>query len=744
MNEHLMKNAQWISFSRNVGKAVVPFYRRFPVAEGVRQATLHITSMGLYKVLINSRPITDTLFNPGWTAYKKRLQVQTYDVTDLLLPGNSKNLIQVYLSQGWFSWMAPSAHYPGPYALLAVLEMTYDDGSMQLLQTDGSWEISFCEVVSSDIYNGETVDYRQQGQGNHISFPAIIRNIRKDILIPQEGVPVREQEELAAVRYFVTPKGERVLDFGQNLTGYVRIRAKGKPGDKIRITHAETLDKAGNFYTGNLRGARQQATYFLSGEDICQPSFTFMGFRYIRLDEYHAQEVHPEDFTAVAVYSEMKRTGWFRCGIDKVNRLYDNILWSQRSNSLDVPTDCPQRDERCGWTGDAQLFCRTAMYNYDCLAFYRKWLRDLTAEQLDSGSVTHQVPNVLEQEEGLWGYAGAAGWGDAAVIVPWQCYLMYGDPTILQEQYHSMSEWLRFIGDSCGEGNYIWDTGRQFGDWIALDAAEGSYKGATDEALVATAYYAYSASLMAKAAAVLHREQDACRYRELYQSIKDAYIRRFLPNGVLLSDTQTAHVLTLYMGLYEASGPLVERLAALIEERGGALTTGILGTAYILHVLSDFGRGDLAYSLLMRESYPSWLYAVNHGATTMWEHWDGVKPDGSFWDDNMNSFNHVIFGTVGDWLYGDVAGIRPCEEAPGFTRADIRPLPDKRLGWAEGVLLTPSGKLVSSWKFQGGALYYHIEIPDGMTATFTANGRSRELTAGQYDFREAAGTIDEV
>ena len=734
MNEHLIKTAQWISSRHNVDRAVMPFFRYFPVADDVRRATLHITSMGLYKVMINIRPVTETLLNPGWTQYKKRLQVQTYDVTNLLLPNVPDNLIQVYLAAGWFSWMAPSAHYPGPYALLAALEIEYYDGTVQTLCTDNQWDISFCEIVSSDIFKGETVDYRQRNQADRISFPVTLRNIRKDILVSQEAAPVCEQEKLAPVRYFVTPKGERVLDFGQNLTGYVRIRAKGKPGDKIRITHAEVLDKAGNFYTGNLQGTRQQATYFLSGENVCQPSFSFMNFRYIRLDEYYTQEVHPEDFTAVAVYSALKRTGWFRCGIDKVNRLYENILWSQRSNFLDVPTASPQREKCCGRTGEAQLFCRTAMYNYDCRTFYRKWLRDLAADQLDSGSVSHQVPNVLEQND-----AGAAGWGDAAVILPWHCYLMYGDPTVLQEQYHSMSEWLRYIGDCCGEGHYIWENGCRFGDWLAPDAAEGGHKEATDGALVASAYYAYSAALMAKTAMVLHRDADARRYRELYAQIREAYLQRFLPNGALLCDTQTAHILTLYMGLYETSAPLVNRLAALIEERSGALTTGAIGAAYALHVLSDFGREEMAYSLLLRETYPSWLYTVNHGATTLWERWDGIRPDGSFEDDRGSSFNHVAFGAVGDWLYGDVAGIRPCEECPGFARVEIRPRPDKRLGWAAGVLATASGRLVSSWKYQGDTLHYHIEIPDGMTASFNAGGRIRELSAGQYDFQETDG-----
>lgn len=718
-------SAGWIQPAGEFKEHCPAFQRKFVVSRPVREAVLYITALGMYQAHINGSPVTDTCLNPGWTAYRKRLQVQRYDVGRLLRP---ENTLTVTVGECWFKWLTAEDGRHVPRAVLAALEIRYADGEAETICTDSQWTVYRSPVVYSDIYNGETQDLRLLPEP---LYPVERLEYPLDALIQQEGEPVRETELLSPVGLFTAPNGERYLDFGQNIAGYVRVSVSGKAGDRVVLTHAEVLDREGNVYTGNLRGARQRMDYTLSGRgrEILKPRFTFQGFRYVRVDAFPGP-VDPACFTAAAVHTDLRRTGRFSSSHPLLNRFFENVVWTQRDNFIDIPLDCPQRDERFGWTGDAQLFSRTACYNFDCRRFFRKWLRDLAADQFPDGSVPHVIPFVFDPS-GSW-LGGAAGYGDSAVIVPWNLYCIYGDRQVLAEQLDSMKSWLKFLDGRARDRGFIWDNSPQFGDWLGLDAPSGSYKGSTDEALIATAYYAYSSSLLAKIAAVLGDSalQEECLNR--FQAVAGAYRRRFMPEGRLLCRTQTAHVLTLAFGLAEEPGPLVETLVSLIGENGGHLTTGIMGTPYLLYVLSAYGHTGLAYTLLLQEDFPSWLYAVRQGATTVWEHWDNIKADGSFWSDDMNSFNHVMFGSVTAWLYEVAAGIRPDEEQPGFRHSFIEPHPDPRLERLAISLDTAFGTLSSGWSYTKEGLRFEVTVPKGTAADFCYGTVRRRLDEGTH------------
>jgi len=718
--------AQWIqsaSPEEDTNQPSPLLRKTFRTRGPVREATAFITALGLYEARINGKRVGDACLTPGWTSYNHRLQYQQYDVTSLL-QGGKENAIGVQLGNGWYrgyiGFSGQHNFYGKEIALLFQLEITYADGSKERVASDGSWTSSTGAIRSSEIYHGETVDARmniagwsEPGTPSGTWSPVKVTD-KKVKLIATYNEPIRRHETFSPKKIFRTPKGEQVIDFGQNLVGWVRIRTRGKSGDKIIIHHAEVLDKDGNFYTENLRPARQENVFILSGngEESFEPTFTFQGFRYIRVSGY-PEEVKADDFTATALYSDMPLTGSFTSSNPLINQLQHNIQWGQRGNFLDVPTDCPQRDERLGWTGDAQAFSRTATFNFDVHNFFAKWLKDVAADQIE-GSVPFVVPNVLGTNA-----AGSAGWADAATIIPWNMYLAYGDKRILEDQYESMKAWVGFMERK--STNDLWNTGFHFGDWLfyrPFDDNDGR-SAVTDKYLIAQCFYAHSTQLVINTARVLGNAEDVTRYEGLLSRIKSAFVREYMtPSGRLISGTQTAWVLALQFdmlpeGLRDAAA---KKLADNVIDYGNHLTTGFLGTPYLCHVLSRFGYSDLAYTLLLQETYPSWLYPVKMGATTIWERWDGIKPDGTFQTPGMNSFNHYAYGAIGDWMYRVVAGIDTDPTAPGYRKISIRPTLGA-LDHAAAELETPYGKVRSAWKKTGSEVELEITVPANTTAT---------------------------
>ena len=722
--------ANWLMPSYKENETASEFFRAFSVEKEVKRATLWASALGVYVLRINGKKISYILA-PGWTAYHKRVQYQEYDVTALL---QKENIISMTAAMGWrmpygFEGTKPVPTWKGAeiegneYAVIASLLIEYTDGTEELLTTDESWSVSETKWRACNIYHGDVYDENFVGA----TYPVKIINHPKQILVPQEGESITEHEIFKPCDVIHTPKGETVLDFGQNMTGYVSFTLTVPKGEKIVIDHAEILDYEGNFYNENYRSAKAQIVYVGDGEKhTWKPEFTFYGFRYIRLTEFPCQ-LNPEDFTAIVVHSDMERTGYFECSDEKINQLYHNIIWGQKGNFLDVPTDCPQRDERLGWTGDAQVFARCASYNYDTRKFYRKWLSDMTLEQLSDGRIPQIIPRLD------W-VSPACGWSDVCTILPWQMYLIYGDREILRRQYVTMKRWVDYMYTK-GE-DYI--ERKHFGDWLSQDAEDPkSCYGGTDSKFLALAFRAYSTSLFIKSSEILGVcEDDYKDYEAKLEETKNEIRERFFKDGMTTLTSQTAHVLTLQFELCEAEylQAHADRLAEMIHANGDRLTTGFLGTPYLLHVLEDHGHIDLAYTLLFQNKLPSWLYAVEHGATTMWEHWDGVREDGTFWGADMNSYNHYAYGAVGDWLYGTVAGIETDEKHPGFEHILFKPRTTEKLTYAKASLKTPYGVIRSEWHRDGEKTTYIFTVPNGLTATATIGKETHELSAGTHTF----------
>lgn len=714
---------KWLKSAQDMGDVVPAFSKEFSLSGKLDRARLVITALGVYEAQINGQRVGDFVLAPGWTSYYKRLQYQEYDVTELL---EENNHISVSVGRGWYhsrmpGWMS-TPYQKGlierPLGMLAQLELCYQDGRTETIGTDESWTVAETGTRFSEIYDGEVFDdgARAAGENAVETFDG-----PSDTLIPQAGEKIRETERVAAARIFTTPKGETVVDFGQNVTGYVEVTVDAKAGEKVSLSHAEVLDKEGNFYTENYRSAKAQFLYTCQdGLQSWHPHFTFYGFRYIRVDEFPGgpAAVKPDSFTAIVLHSDMKRTGTLSCSNPFLNKLFDNIIWGQRGNFLDVPTDCPQRDERLGWTGDAQVFVRTACLNYDAERFFTKWLGDMAADQRENGYVGHVIPDLLQSPD------ASAAWGDAATICPWTVYLTYGNPQILKNQFACMKGWVQYITNSTKE-QYLWIGGTHYGDWLGLDAPSGSYKGSSRDDFIASAYYAYSTSLVIKAGKALG--EDVSEYETLYQNIVAAF-RKSFPTYT----TQTECVLAAHFHLAEDCQAAADQLAKMVISAGTRLQTGFVGTPYLLHVLGTYGYAELAYSLLLREEYPSWIYPVTKGATTIWEHWDGVMEDGGFWSADMNSFNHYAYGSVADWVYSAAAGINPVEEAPGFAKIRFSPIPDRRLDWLKATLETRHGHVESQWKKDGELWRYEIVTP--VEAEIVIDGTSRRVKAGSYTF----------
>ncbi len=720
--------AKWIEagFAEDsINRPAILFRNKFIVDKKIAAATLYITSHGIYEVQLNGKKVGDAYLTPGWTSYNKRLQYQVYDVTGMLANGN--NVIGAMVGNGWYrgylAWEDNKNIYGKKLGLLAQLAITYSDGTTQTITTDESWKSSTGAIKAVEIYHGENYDAREEKNGwsnagyndagwKGVTLPAAVFTN----LVATENEPVRKHETFNAIKIITTPAGEKVLDFGQNLVGWVVVKANGNAGDKIVIKHAEVLDKAGNFYTENLRAAKATATYTLKGgaQETFEPHFTFYGFRYIKIDSYPG-ELKPENFTAVTLYSDMKPTGTFTSSNALINQLQHNIQWGQRGNFLDVPTDCPQRDERLGWTGDAQAFSRTASFNFGVNSFFSKWMKDVAADQEADGKVPHVIPNVLGA-----GAGGSAGWADVATIIPWNMYLAYGDKKILETQYPSMKAWVKYMTDQ--SKNNLWNTGFHFGDWLFYRPSDDNDGRAavTDKYLIAQCFYAHSVQLVINTAKVLNNAADEALYTSLLQKIKDAFLKEYLtPNGRLISGTQTAYVLALNFDMFPENlrAQAAARLAENVKSYNNHLTTGFLGTPYLCHVLTKFGYTDIAFKLLLQEDYPSWLYPVKMGATTIWERWDGQKPDSSFQTPGMNSFNHYAYGAIGDWMYRKLIGLDTYEDGVGYKHIKIQPHTGGGFTNASASLQTYYGTVSSGWKIENDKLLMDIEIPANTTAT---------------------------
>ncbi|SES18530.1 glycoside hydrolase family 78 protein [Pedobacter rhizosphaerae] len=738
--------AKWITVAGKDTALASPYFRKeINLSKNIKSATAYVTAKGLYEAHVNGARVSDDYFTPGWTSYKDHIQYQVYDLTKSLHKG--ANVIAALLGDGWYKgrigFSNQKQFYGDTRGLLLQLEVVYTDGTKEIFNTDETWKSTNGPVLASNIYDGETYDARKELTGwdkagyeeSEAWKPAAIMAKGTEKLVGMSGPSVTKHEVLKPLKIFKTPLGETVVDFGQNMVGWVVLKARGAAGTQITLSHAEVLDKAGNFYTANLRSAKQKNIYILKGvaEEVFEPHFTFQGFRYVKVEGYPG-ELKAEDLTAVAVYSNMKPTGTFSTSNPLLNQLQHNIQWGQKGNFVDVPTDCPQRDERLGWTGDAQAFAATAAYNMDVAAFFTKWMKDVSADQLPNGSVPFVVPNVLNARD-----AGSAGWADVATIIPWNMYIAYGDKGILENQYGSMKKWVDYI--SSVAQNNLWNSGFHFGDWLFYrpnDDNDGR-AAVTDKYMIAQTFYAYSTQLLINAAHVLGKAEEVKQYSELLNKIKAAYLVEYVtPNGKPVSNTQTAYVLALQFDMLpeKMREQAAQRLVQNVRDYGTHLTTGFLGTPYLCHVLSRFGHDDVAYDLLLQEGYPSWLFPVKQGATTIWERWDGIKQDGTFQTTDMNSFNHYAYGAIGDWMYKNIVGINPVVDQPGYKYILISPKPGGKLTSASGELETVYGTVKSSWTLADGTFKLDVIIPANAKATILLpkTNKREEIGSGTYHF----------
>lgn len=722
LEEKKIWQAKWLTPLNN--DDIVPVFKKeININGNIRKARIYASAYGLYEIYINGRKLSDRLLTPGFTSYKKRLQYQTYSVEDYLKDGC--NLIEIYLAKGWCCGRYPFQKGNNPYnmkpsAIMMLKSIT--DTDELVIGTDDTWVCTESKLRFSELYDGEIFD---NSFSDDIPIDFEISEHGYDNLISQINEPVRIVDELSPIELITTPKGETVIDFGQNMTGWVKFKVCGKQGDRVRISHAEVLDRDGNFYTGNLRTAKQAVEYILSGEgeEEYHSRMSFQGFRYIRIDEF-PEKIELDNFKAYVISSDMRQIGSFECSDKLINKLYENVIWGHKGNFIDIPTDCPQRDERVGWTGDAQVFCKTAAQNMNVALFFKKWLGDIRADQTDEGATLIFVPSMNET-------LTAAGWGDAATICPWEIYFAYGDERVLRIQYPSMKKWVEYI-KAQGDNPYLWNTGFQLGDWLALDCREEKRDGMTAKDFVASAYYALSCKILVDSAKILGYDDDIKIYSELYQKIKENIAYEFItPSGRMSDNTQTANVLALKFGIGTNPERNAKTLNHMIEENCDKLTTGFLGTPYLLDALCENGYSKKAYDLLLQQEYPSWLFSVNQGATTIWEHWDGIKPDGTFWSDSMNSYNHYAYGSVADFLYCKMGGITPIEA--GYKRVRIQPVIDKRISFAKTSIETVYGAVTSEWKIEKDRFILNIKIPCNVSAEIIMpDGTIYESGSGSY------------
>ena len=724
-----------------------PLLRRAFSTGDLERARLHVTAHGVYEIEINGARVGDDVLNPGWTVYSERLRVHTYDVTDLLAAG--ENVIGAWLGDGWYRGRLGFTHhghsfdmYGDDLSLIAQLELTHADGTTTTIATDASWRASPAPILSSGLYDGETYDAREEQDGwSSPGFddagwePVAVRPARPERFVSPEGPPVRCTEQIAPARVLTSPSGARILDFGQNFTGRVQITVSGAAGETVTLRTAEVLQE-GEIYTRPLRAAKSTDRYTLrgGGAETWEPRFTMHGFRYVEVSGWPGSiddAVANGDIVGRVHHSDMRRTGWFESSDPSLNTLHENVVWGTRSNFVDIPTDCPQRDERLGWTGDIQVFAPTASFLFDVSGFLSSWLKDLAVEQRREGTVPWYVPVIPGGPMWTPTRPGAV-WGDAAVLVPWTLFERFDDVGVLDAQYDSARAWVDQVAELAGEDR-LWNTGFQLGDW--LDPAAPPHDPAdakTDKHLVATAYFAWSARRLAEIAAILGRPEEA-DHRRLADEVRAAFVREYWDpqTGRLTSDAQTAYALAIRFDLLDADQRRAagDRLAALVAEGGNRIAVGFAGVNVIADALSATGHADAAFDLLFERECPSWMYMVDQGATTIWERWDSLLPDGTVNPGRMTSFNHYALGSIADWMHRVVAGLAPAE--PGYRTIRFAPTPGP-LTSASARHETPYGVASIAWERRGEALDVEIEVPVGARGIVELASGTQEVGPGSH------------
>ncbi|MEZ4707808.1 MAG: family 78 glycoside hydrolase catalytic domain [Caldilineaceae bacterium] len=740
-------SAQFITPALTEDKTIAnpaPYLRHsFDLGNGIRAARLYISALGVYEAQLNGQTVGDHVLAPGWTVYNSRLRYQTFDVTDLVEEG--PNVLGAIVGEGWYRGRLGFGGgrrniYGEKAALIAQLEVEYEDGFTERIVTDDSWRATTGPIVASSIYDGETYDARLElGDWSEADYDddnwSSVRIHEQSLTVLEAplGPPVRRIERIAPVAITQSPTGKTLVDFGQNLVGRLSIRVQGEAGQTVTLRHAEVLED-GELGTRPLRHAEATDRFILRGGavEIYEPYFTFHGFRYVEVEGWPG-ELTPDAIAAVVIHSDMARTGWFECSDPMLNQLHQNVLWGMRGNFLDVPTDCPQRDERMGWTGDIQVFAPTSAFLYDVHGFLQSWLRDLAVEQAKfNGSVPFVVPDIM-------GGNGAAAWGDAAVVVPWVLYQRYGDLAILATQFASMCEWVDHIAGIAGE-SFLWDTGFQFGDWLDPTAPpDNPFMARTDGVIVASAYFAYSASLVAQSAALLGEEAARQKYAAIAAKAKAAFANEYItPAGRMMNDAETAYALAIIFDLLATPAQRQragDRLAELVRGSGYQIRTGFVGTPLLCDALCATGHHDKAYRLLKQEECPSWLYPVTMGATTIWERWDSMLSDGSINPGEMTSFNHYALGAVADWMQRTIGGIDAAE--PGYRTIRFAPRPGGKLSHCETRLQTPYGLAECRWHIADGAFEMSVTAPPnarGIVMLPGQAGQTIEVGAGQWQW----------
>ena len=741
--------AEWIG-TRSEDHFHPVFEKRFSARKNeIRDAKLYVCGLGLFEAYVNGRKAGKEYLVPYYNNYKYEQQIMTYDVTELL---SEENTLEVFLGNGWYKGrfaMNQKEIYGDRFALTAELHIRYADGSEQVILTDETWEYLGSDIQESDIYDGETINRLlwKEGTDNPIRKAQIL-TMSKEGLTDRYSLPVLVKERIPVKEVIHTPAGETVLDMGQNFAGWMEFRSSLPRGTKIVLDFGEVLQE-GNFYNANYRTAKSRFVYVSDGrEELARPHFTYFGFRYVRVSGWEG-ELKPEDFTGCVLYSDLERTGYFTCDNEKVNRLYENTLWGMKSNFIDMPTDCPQRDERLGWTGDAQVFAATASLHMDTRAFFEKFLRDLRHYQKE---MKGGIPVCIPEADSGGTHMTSAVWSDIATILPMRLYQVFGDIEILRKWYPMMKEWVDSVTAECrqqGEDHYLWDFGFQFGDWLALDGPdEQSCQGGTEEYFISSIYYYQSTKLTCEAARILSEDpgisdgereeykQQSQIYRKQMQHIYDAVLEEyFTPAGRLALDTQTAYVIALKYGVYRKKEKLLEQFRKRLKKDDFKLRSGFVGAPLLCQTLRENGMEDLAWQFLLNEEYPGWLYCVNLGATTIWERWNSIQPDGRISENGMNSLNHYSYGSVAQFLYEDVSGIR-CAE-PGYRKVCFAPCINAGMRHVRASYDSPCGEYVSEWKIrEDGTVWIHCEVPFGGSAALILpryDGEQIEMKAGTFE-----------
>lgn len=743
-------------------QSISPYIRKsLHFERKVTKARLYITGLGLYWLEVNGEKVGNDFFAPGCTGIDRLIQVYTYDLTKQLAQGD--NVLGVMMGNGWTKGLFGTSSkfhlepYLDDYLLKAELRVEFEDGSEQVIVTDDSWKCTASPILADSIYDGEVFDERKAIKDwsaascsdcdwEHMK---VANNIKVNVpehpvlgkLYDRLSLPIVIKETVKPIGFIHTPAGETVLDMGQNIAGWIRMRVHEPAGTVIKLSHGEILQND-CFYNENLRKAKAEYTYISDGsEQVVMPHFTFYGFRYVKI-EGNTAELSLDDFEGCVIYSDLEESGWIETSDVRINRLIANAKWSQKDNFLDVPTDCPQRNERMGWTGDAQMFCKTASYNMETYAFYTKFLRDLWVEQKDrDGMVGHLVPSFIKKEPKETSfYWGSCAWGDASVIMPWTMYTHYGDSYILETQYPSMKGWIDWIVKNNLGPTGLWEHGFNFGDWLALDGDENQEDdryGGTDVMLVASAYLKYSSELVAKAAKVLGEAADADYYQKISDRTRRAIQEKYYTvDGKCMVQTQTAHILALAMNLVEDEHrkTIAEGLIALLKKNNMHLATGFVGTPFLCKVLSEEGYSEAAYELLFQKDFPSWLYEVDMGATTIWERWNSVLPDGTISGTGMNSLNHYTYGSIVQWMYENMCGMTLREN--GFKSFYAKPEFSDRFEYVDMQYDSPKGSINVKWeKTETGEYRLYVKVPFDTEAFVKVPWKNEELilATGEYE-----------